>query len=449
MALLTRVTRLAGPPAPNRFGAIALTPPSVPGPVQALTVVSVSYDRAQLQWSPPVAGGLPTGWRGRYSSDGGATWSAPVTLANSPAPLIGLAPLTAYLVQVAGINDTGLGEWSEFKATTTTAAPAPPDALVSLVATTIRRTAFGTSWSVPTTGGIPTSYDRRWRIGAAAWTVEIGVERGAALTGLSPATAVEWQARGVNGAGTGQWSASLTTTTAAEFAVPAVAGLADWRNLMESAEAGRRNWATGALGEMVGAPVMEAGGTKVTSWAAYYKGVPEKATQTIYVVTKFLGPITGSADRPVVVGSRVSNAELGLTIYTAGTATGPAAVPLRIYAGFTDGTAASAQAGAAALDLSAPTLLRGQCRAGIDLSFADLTHGVAGPVVNISTKTRLLSSVQPLFYGSNSVAAYSGSCILYAIVVVDGVPSVAEDAAIQATIRAEMGYWDVAEGLAA
>ncbi|MBC9208888.1 fibronectin type III domain-containing protein [Roseomonas aerophila] len=451
MATLTRVTRLPGIVAKPQYGTIPLAPPSAPGAVRNLAVTSITHNGATVLFDAPATGGAPTGWRARVATSLSGPWSDAIIITASPAVVPLTAPETTYLIEIAAINVTGQGPWSAPVSATTAQAPQPPGAATTLVASAIRRTAFVASWSDPVGGSAPTSAALRYRPqGATAWTTMPGFAKGATLTALTAGTAYEWQVQLANDAGPGAWSALAATTTTAEFAVPAVANLADWRNMMETPEAGRKNWVTGVAGEMVGSPVMEAGGTKVTSWSAYYKGVPEQATQTFYVVTRFLAPITGSGDRPVVIGSRVSNAEIGLTIYTAGTSPGPSSVPLRLYAGFTDGTSVAAgPPGGVSVDLSQPTILRTQCRSGTDVSFSDISHNLIGAPVSISTKTRLLSSVQPLFYGSNSVSAYSGSCVLYTVVVVNGVPTSAEDAAIVAAIRAEMAYWSVAEAAAA
>ncbi|WP_139281358.1 hypothetical protein [Muricoccus roseus] len=219
--------------------------------------------------------------------------------------------------------------------------------------------------------------------------------------------------------------------------------------MMESVAAARRNHVTGTDLTVVGTPVMTDAGVRLKGGTNYFVGVPEALTQTIYLVGKLLVPITGSGNRPVLIGSRVGNGDMGIAIYPAAVTPDLSVMEVRCYAGLTTGSNVGAAARVLAsggVDMTGLVLMRGQVRDGLDVSMADLTHDLIGAPVALSA-ARKLSASQPLSYGSDNSGSYLGECVLSCIVIVNGVPSTQEDAAIVAGIRAEMAYWGVAEGM--
>ena len=75
------------------------------------------------------------------------------------------------------------------------------------------------TWKTGRPSGTVLTYDLRWRIlGASSWTVVTGIAPTSLdgeyhITGLPLNTTVEWQVRGVNGAGTSAWSGSWQCST--------------------------------------------------------------------------------------------------------------------------------------------------------------------------------------------------------------------------------------------
>ena len=73
-------------------------------------------------------------------------------------------------------------------------------------------------WLAPTTGGVPTRYETRYRqSGETTWSqpVNLGLAFTGTVTGLTASTLYEFQIRAVNASGVGNWSASATATTQA------------------------------------------------------------------------------------------------------------------------------------------------------------------------------------------------------------------------------------------
>ena len=205
----------------NALAAMAAPGVSVPGIPAASVLAGVTGSGLTATWAPPASdgGSAVTGYDLRWSVAGGS-WT---TLSDqmSPVVLVGLAPGTAYEVQVRARNAAGAGGWSTSAAATTAIVlpGAPPAPSVSADGAT----GVSVAWVAPgdTGGGSITGYDLRHATGGGGWTVLSGQVSPAAIGGLAPLTSYDVQVRAVTGAGAGPWSASGTAATAAAATAPA------------------------------------------------------------------------------------------------------------------------------------------------------------------------------------------------------------------------------------
>ena len=442
--------RYAGAPL---LGTIPAPPVTIPGPVLDLAASVIGYDTATLSWHPPAVGN-PEAYEAAVSRDNGTSWQPGVVTIGSTtitAAFIELVPETPYIARVRATNGRGPGEWTTLDLTTAEA-PRPPGVAENLAAYGVRRDRFAVAWTVPESGGTPTSASVRHRPAGSggAWTVVTVGGYGGVVTGLTAGTAYEWQVQLINAAGTAAWSASQSATTAAPFAVPSVPGLADWRNLMESVEAARRNHVTGATLAVAGAPTMTPQGIRLRGGTDYLVGVSETATMTVYVAGKLLVDPSSNASRPVFVGSFAANSDPGYSVYPSGGTI--AAADMTLVTGHSNDGGATALvrtarpvAASTGNDMRGITILRAQTQDGANRSMWDITHGLM-PAPSSETTPRKLSASQPLRYGSSYSTTNTGECVMACVVVVGGAPSESQEAAILAAMRAEMAYWGVAEG---
>ena len=87
----------------------AVTPRTVPG-VPANLTLTPRHRSLDLSWTAPGSGGSPiTGYRVRYSSDAGQSWTTQDHGTATEQTLTGLNVSTSYAVQVAAINAEGSG----------------------------------------------------------------------------------------------------------------------------------------------------------------------------------------------------------------------------------------------------------------------------------------------------------------------------------------------------
>ncbi|MCC7034133.1 MAG: S8 family serine peptidase [Acidobacteria bacterium] len=185
------------------FNVPIVAPP--PGAPTNLNVV-VSGNQASFTWTPPSTGGTATGYLlvAALSSGG-----APIAQLPFPAPATGAnvtnIPPGTYFVRLAATNSGGTSPLSN-EVTVGVAGPQVPGA-PTMNAPTVGGGMVGLSWSAPTTGGAPTSYQVLASVtsgGAPVAALEAGLNTSISVP--APPGTYFVRARGVNAAGPGPLS---------------------------------------------------------------------------------------------------------------------------------------------------------------------------------------------------------------------------------------------------
>jgi hypothetical protein len=183
------VALVTGLPGPADAGSVPVRP-SAPS-------ANPGDARADLSWVAPSDGGSPiTGYRVRWSSNGGASWVIRTTGSTSTAYEV--SPLTngqGYVFQVRAGNASGWSKWSASSARVTpvaTVTPQPPGG-------TWWRPAVGTSWQVQYTGTIDLSadvavFDLDWEDTSAAQVATLKARGVRAICYLSAGSWEDWRA---------------------------------------------------------------------------------------------------------------------------------------------------------------------------------------------------------------------------------------------------------------
>jgi hypothetical protein len=188
-----------------------------PGQVTGVTIGVTTPSSVALTWQAPASGGVATGYTVNYrvTSVGGA-WTAQ-SAGGTSLTVNGLAAATQYDFQVIANNSAGSGTASATVTGTTQAAPTQaPGQVTGLTATNPTASAVNLAWTAPSSGGAVASYTVQYRVtGGTGWnTAASGVTATTyQVTGLTPATAYDFQVFGVNAAGSGTPSAVANATT--------------------------------------------------------------------------------------------------------------------------------------------------------------------------------------------------------------------------------------------
>jgi Fibronectin type III domain len=192
-------------------------PVQPPGQVTGLAIGVTMPSSIALSWQPPGTGSAPTSYtvNFRVTSVGGA-WTAQDATGTSLS-VIGLTAATQYDFAVIATNAAGSSVASSIATGTTQAAPTQaPGQVAALTATGGTVGTVNLSWTAPGAGGAVASYTAQYRVtGGTGWDTAAAGITGTAyqVTGLSPATAYDFQVFGVNAAGSGTPSAVASTTT--------------------------------------------------------------------------------------------------------------------------------------------------------------------------------------------------------------------------------------------
>ncbi|MBN9606390.1 MAG: fibronectin type III domain-containing protein [Actinomycetales bacterium] len=196
-------------------------PPSAPSAVSG-TVGDGSVD---LIWSAPASSGqsVITDYVVRYSSDGGTSWSSPVSMGSTETSgtVSGLTNGTAYIFQVAAVNSVGTGDYS---ASSPSVTPLGPPSAPSISAVTAQDAALQLSLVAPSSGAPATGYD--YRVDGGSWVGVASSATSLVIPGLLNGTAYTVEVRAQSIVGPGAVSEPATGTPRAVPGAPTISSLA-------------------------------------------------------------------------------------------------------------------------------------------------------------------------------------------------------------------------------
>jgi titin len=197
------------------------TAAGAPNTPSAASLAQGTGSNLTVTWTAPAVDSThsaATGFNLRSSPSGAGTWTT-VSGVTSPHSLSGLAAGAAIDVQSQSTNAAGVSAWSA-TSTLTTATAAPNAPAIAGVAplpdgTNTKLTVTWTAPTVDSTHNAATGYNLRSSpLGAGTWTTVSGVTSPYTLTGLSGATAIDFEVQGTNAAASpGGWSTVATGTT--------------------------------------------------------------------------------------------------------------------------------------------------------------------------------------------------------------------------------------------
>ncbi len=206
---------------------IQVTTPSAgvpPGQITNLSATNITTTAVSLSWSAPSTGDPPITYLPQYAPAGpNPVWvSFPPPVSGTTATITGLTPNTAYQFQVVASNNTASTPSNTATATTLSVAPGAPTGLA--VQGTPTQTSVALTWTAPTVGTPPLVYQALYRTPPGSGNFIGGPTSSSTsvnVTGLSPATAYDFEVVASNAAGTGPASAPLSNVmTATGIAVP-------------------------------------------------------------------------------------------------------------------------------------------------------------------------------------------------------------------------------------
>ncbi|HYZ24137.1 MAG TPA: fibronectin type III domain-containing protein, partial [Rhodopila sp.] len=207
------------PASSYKLEATAPTPAiQAPNTPSAPSLAEGSGGGLTVSWTAPAADathGAAAAYNLQFSPSGANTWTF-FSSVSSPYALTGLAPDTAFDVQVQATNSAGPSTWSAISTLTTAGAtPGTPAAPTLTQGPGAGLTASWTAPAADSTHGATTSFNLEWSpAGQNVWTSVMGVTSPYALTGLASGTSYDVRVQAVNAAGTGAWSAAATLATA-------------------------------------------------------------------------------------------------------------------------------------------------------------------------------------------------------------------------------------------
>ncbi|MXW17846.1 MAG: hypothetical protein F4Z83_09920, partial [Gemmatimonadetes bacterium] len=200
----------------------------VPGAPTGLRATADGDDAIDLVWTAPTNTGSTaiTGYKIQYRSNPTSSWNDLVTTTTAATSYTDspLQPSTTRYYQVAAVNSTGPGAYSNVDHATTAAAPTdPPDPPTGLTATAVSSSRINLAWNPPVDdGGSPiTGYRLEWsQNGTSGWTLLNPDTTSTATTysdtGLDPVTTRHYRVLAININGRSGWSAVHSATTPAD-----------------------------------------------------------------------------------------------------------------------------------------------------------------------------------------------------------------------------------------
>lgn len=224
LALAKQEAAAQPPPQPPPQPQPQPPPLQVPGQVPALTVTGTAPDSVSLSWTAPSDGGTVATYAVQFSPHTASVFATALTTdpAATIANVAGLISGQSYDFRVIAANAAGFGPPSPIA--TATPQLAPPGPVTGLASSAQNIDSVTVVWNAPTTGGPVTNYTVQHRTPAGAGNFTSSPTPDATttfqVTGLTASTQYEFQVAGVNSAGTGQASASITASTTGP-AIPA------------------------------------------------------------------------------------------------------------------------------------------------------------------------------------------------------------------------------------
>lgn len=168
----------------------------------------------EASWSAST-GTAPIDYELAYRK-GNADWTSLPSSRATAVSVDSLDPGATYQVRVRAKNSVGNSDWSDVGQVLTLAPP--PKSVKPGVPTGLALVAriggFDASWTAPTLGTAPISYDLRYRTGTDSWSVVQDLTTDVYdASGLTEGTAYEVQVRASNIAGESPWTTSKSVTT--------------------------------------------------------------------------------------------------------------------------------------------------------------------------------------------------------------------------------------------
>jgi hypothetical protein len=194
---------------------------TVPGQVAGLLTAGTTTTATTISWQPPSTGGGVASYILESRPTGTASWSTSASVVGATSYLLtGLQPATSYDISVVAQNSIGLGVASAILTVVTAsiAQQTVPPQVSGLIATPTSSVAVELSWPVQTGNNAATTFTVQYRVtGSPSWIFSVtGVTgTGDTVSGLQAATTYDFSVIGVNGAGPGPVSGTVTAATLA------------------------------------------------------------------------------------------------------------------------------------------------------------------------------------------------------------------------------------------
>ena len=201
--------------------ASATTGIAVPGQVTGLSASGTTATTTTVSWQAPSGGGAVASYIVQFRPTGTTSWSSSTPVVSATTyQLSALQSATSYDIAVAAQNASGTGAVSAILTVVTTSAAQGtlPSQVAGLAATPVSSGAIQLNWTAQTGTNAATTFTVQYRItGSTGWTSSVPGVAGSTdtISGLSAATSYDFSVIGVNSAGAGPASATVTAVTQA------------------------------------------------------------------------------------------------------------------------------------------------------------------------------------------------------------------------------------------
>jgi hypothetical protein len=172
-----------------------------------------------MSWQAPSSGGAVTSYLAQFRPTGTTSWSSSVPIVGATTfQLSALQSATSYDIAVVAQNAIGTGAISAILTTVTASAAqgTVPSQVIGLAATPMSSSAIQLNWTAQTGANAASTCTVQYRVtGSTSWTSSVSGVAGVAdtISGLAAATSYDFSVIGVNSAGAGPASATVTVVT--------------------------------------------------------------------------------------------------------------------------------------------------------------------------------------------------------------------------------------------